>query len=114
MWAQFAGPYGRRCSMSVVIVGGNDCMVCQYKNLCKKYKCRAKVFTQMHGTLKNKIGNPDILVLFTNTISHKMVQCAMSDAKGRDMVIIRSHSSSMSALKNILDQHMMQGERNNA
>ncbi|HIT79623.1 MAG TPA: DUF2325 domain-containing protein, partial [Candidatus Faecivivens stercorigallinarum] len=32
--------------MSVVIIGGNDCMVCQYKTLCKKYGCRAKVFTQ--------------------------------------------------------------------
>lgn len=29
--------------MSVVIVGGNECMVRQYKNLCKEYSCRAKV-----------------------------------------------------------------------
>ena len=31
--------------MSVVIVGGNDRMVCQYKDVCKDYGCRAKVFT---------------------------------------------------------------------
>ncbi|MHB8065531.1 MAG: DUF2325 domain-containing protein [Ruminiclostridium sp.] len=91
--------------MSIVIVGGNDCMVCEYKNLCKEYKCRAKVFTQMNGTLKNKIGSPDLLVLFTNTVSHKMVRCAMNETKGQNTIIARSHSSSMAALKSILDEH---------
>lgn len=91
--------------MSVVIVGGNDCMVCQYKNLCKAYEHRAKVFTHMKGTLKNKIGSPDLLVLFTSTVSHKMVKCAMSEVKGRNTIIARSHSSSMSALKLILEEH---------
>ena len=33
--------------MSIVIVGGHDRMVCQYKKICKKYNCKAKVFTQM-------------------------------------------------------------------
>lgn len=28
--------------MSVVIVGGHDRMVGQYKKLCKSYKCKAK------------------------------------------------------------------------
>ena len=53
--------------MSVVIVGGNDRMVCQYKDLCKQYDCDAKVFTQMPGTLKKKIGSPDVMILFTST-----------------------------------------------
>lgn len=91
--------------MSVVIIGGNDCMVCQYKNLCKEYRCRAKVFTQMSGTLKNKIGSPDLLVLFTNTVSHSMIQCAVREIDGRSTKIVRAHSSSMAALKNILIEH---------
>ena len=33
--------------MSVVIVGGHDRMVGQYKKLCKSYKCKAKIFTQI-------------------------------------------------------------------
>lgn len=91
--------------MSVVIVGGNDCMVRQYKDLCKEYRCDAKVFTQMKSGLKNKIGRPDLLVLFTNTMSHKMVRCALSETKGQGTVIARSHSSSMAALKSILETH---------
>ena len=91
--------------MSIVIIGGNDCMVCQYKTLCKQYNCRAKVFTQMKGSFRNKIGTPDLLVLFTNTVSHKMVNCAISETKGQDIIIERSHSSSMSALRDILDKY---------
>lgn len=92
--------------MSVVIVGGNECMVRQYKDLCRSYSCRAKVFTQMECGMKNKIGRPDLLVLFTNTMSHKMLQCALCDTKSGGTIIARSHTSSMAALKNILDEHV--------
>ena len=44
--------------MSVVIVGGNECMVRQYKDLCRAYKCKAKVYPKMSGGLKD-IGSPD-------------------------------------------------------
>ncbi len=90
--------------MSVVIVGGNECMLRQYKNLCGEYKCKAKVYPKMSSSLRD-IGNPDLLVLFTNTVSHKMIRCALSEVKGRNIKIARSHTSSISALKNILEEH---------
>ena len=90
--------------MSVVIVGGNECMIRQYINLCGEYKCKAKVYPKMTGGLKN-IGSPDLLVLFTNTVSHKMVRCALSETKGSNTRIARSHSSSMAALKSILEEY---------
>lgn len=92
--------------MSIVIVGGNECMTRQYKDLCDSYKCRAKVFCKMKDGLKNQIGRPDLLVLFTNTTSHKMVQCALSATRGQETVVARSHSSSLSALKGILECHV--------
>ena len=33
--------------MSVVIIGGNECMERQYKKICEKHKCKAKVFTRI-------------------------------------------------------------------
>ena len=91
--------------MSVVIVGGNECMVRQYKDLCRAYKCKAKVYPKMSGGLKD-IGSPDLLVLFTNTVSHKMVRCALNETKGQSVRISRCHTSSMSALKSILEEHV--------
>ena len=67
--------------MSVVIIGGHDRMVCQYRQIFQKYKCKAKVFTQMSEKKKKKIGTPDLIVLFTNTVSHKMVLSASQEAK---------------------------------
>ena len=91
--------------MSVVIVGGNDCMVRQYKELCQAYNCKAKVFTQMRDGLKDRLGTPDLMVLFTSTMSHKMLRCALKEAKGSRMRIARSHSSSMEALRGILEEY---------
>ena len=59
--------------MSIVIVGGNERMVCQYQNICKNYGCKAKVFAKEKGAMKKKLGCPDLMILFTNTVSHKMV-----------------------------------------
>ena len=92
--------------MSVVIVGGNECMTRQYIDLCGEYKLKAKVYPKMTGSMKN-IGSPDLLILFTNTVSHKMINKALADTKKRGTKIARSHSSSMSALKNILEEHCM-------
>ena len=91
--------------MSVVILGGNECMVRKYPDLCRSYQCSAKVISKMGGTLKNRLGNPDLLVMFTDTISHKMVQNALNETRGQDTVIVRSRSSSMSALGTILEAH---------
>ncbi|MBQ3103454.1 MAG: DUF2325 domain-containing protein [Oscillospiraceae bacterium] len=91
--------------MSIVIIGGNECMIPQYKKLCQEYDCDAKIFIYFRSGMKNQIGNPDLMVLFTNTLSHKMLQYALSETKGSKTIIERSHSSSKSALKAILEKH---------
>lgn len=90
--------------MSVVIVGGNERMERQYKELCGEYRCQAKVYTKESG-MGGKVGSPDLLVLFTGTMSHKMLQGALCAVKGKGTIIARSHSSSMAALRNILETH---------
>ena len=70
--------------MSVVIIGGNERMVCQYADICKCHGCKAKVFAKEHGSVRKKIGCPDLLILFTNTVSHKMVNTAIQEAKRKD------------------------------
>lgn len=90
--------------MSIVIIGGHDRMICQYKKICKRHKCKAKVFTQMRSDLKSQIGNPDLIVLFTNTVSHKMVKCAVAEAERNNAQVVRCHSSSKSALGEILER----------
>lgn len=89
--------------MSVVIIGGNERMECQYKEICKQHRCKAKVFTRMKGNLKTQIGKPDLIILFTSTVSHKMVHCALKEAERYNVPVERSHSSSANALNHILE-----------
>ena len=88
--------------MSIVIIGGHDRMVCRYKDICKTHTCKAKVFTQMPADLSRKIGNPDLCILFTNTVSHKMVRTAVEEAGRKNFKLVRCHTSSGSALEGIL------------
>ena len=91
--------------MSVVIVGGNECMERRYRELCESYNCRVKIFTKLKCDMKTKIGKPDLLVLFTGTMSHKMVNCALSENKYTDTKIEKSKTASLSSLKSILQKH---------
>ena len=91
--------------MSVVIVGGHDRMVRQYKEICEDHQWKAKVFTQMRTGLDKQIGCPDLLILFTNTVSHKMVNTAIQEAKRNNIPVARIHSSSASALHSVLEEH---------
>lgn len=80
-------------------------MVRQYKDLCREYRCDAKVYPKHRSNLKG-IGSPDLLVLFTGTVSHKMVRGALNETKGRDVRVVRSHTSSIAALKMILEENV--------
>lgn len=92
--------------MSVVIIGGNECMVCKYETICKKHGCKAKVFVKEKSSFNKQLGNPDLMILFTNTVSHKMVLSAVNEAKKKDIKIIRTHSSSASSLINVLEEYL--------
>lgn len=94
--------------MSVVIIGGHDRMVCQYRKICKNYQCKAKVFTQMSASLDKQMGTPDLFILFTNTVSHKMVRTAVDEARRKNVDVVRCHTSSGAALENILKDYMVQ------
>ena len=67
--------------MSVVIVGGHDRMVRQYMDICKKFNCKSKVFTQLPGNFRSQIGQADLIILFTSTVSHIMVTGAVQEAE---------------------------------
>ena len=46
--------------MSVVIIGGNECMERQYQQICKKHGCKAKVFVKEKSGFSKQIGTPDL------------------------------------------------------
>ena len=85
--------------MSVVILGGNEVHGPQIQDLCSQYQCQAKVFAKPIGSLKNKLGSPDLLVCFTSAMSHKMLRSAMNELRGQGTVVAHCPTSSISALR---------------
>ncbi|MCG8501530.1 MAG: DUF2325 domain-containing protein [Firmicutes bacterium] len=85
--------------MSIVLVGGHDRMHDIYKAVCKKFGHKVKVFTQMPAKFNRQIGNPDGILLFTKTVSHKMVGVAIKEAKRKNIPVVRCHNSSTVSLE---------------
>ena len=96
---------GRVVMSSVVILGGNECMECRYREACKSCGFKAKVFPKMCRDLRRKIGSPDLIILFTSTASHQLAMHAQEEAKKCNAKIAFCHSASMAALQNVLAEH---------
>lgn len=91
--------------MKVVILGGNECMERQYKDLCEKYDSKAKVFIKPSGSLKNKLGNPDLMICFTGCLSHKVLKNAQNEIRGCRTHVEHSKTASAAALRSILEKY---------
>ncbi len=91
--------------MSVVIIGEHERMENRYREICKSYHHKPKIFTKMRADLSRQIGTPDLMILFTATASHKMVRCAVAESERSNAILERSHSSSASALIHILEAY---------
>lgn len=90
--------------MSIVLVGGHDRMHDEYKAIGSTYGHKIKVFTQMSARFDKSIGVPDAIVLFTNTVSHKMINVAVKEAKKKRIPLVRCHTSSGSSLRETLER----------
>lgn len=91
--------------MSVVIIGGHERMSGQYEKICRAYGCKVKILVKEQGSCRKKIGVPDLIILFTATVSHKMVHHAVMEAKRSHIQIARIPVSSAAALHSILEQY---------
>lgn len=93
--------------MSVIIIGGNEGMSAQYKRICNEYNFEYKQYFKMPANnMKNKIGCPDLVIVFTSTISHKLLKSAVSEANKNKVKVERVQNSSTSALRNILKSYI--------
>ena len=81
----------------------------RYIEKCSQYGCKAKVFNQMKGELKKKIGTPDLVIIFVNSVSHKMARCAATEAKRCNASLEHCHDS-LNALSDILETYVERAE----
>lgn len=88
--------------MSIVIVGGNNSVDAHYQDIRKKSNCKSKVFTQMPADFEKNLRNPDLIVVFTEICSHKMLGTVKKSSEKSGVPVEQIISSRVSALKEFL------------
>lgn len=90
--------------MSLLVIGGHERMERDYYKMAKNRGYKTKIYTTMSSQVKNSIGSPDAIVIFTSTVSHKLSRIVESQAKKMDIPIIRHRNSSKVAFEECLSE----------
>ncbi len=90
--------------MNVVLVGGHERLCERYRRLAKKRGYKLKVMCNMKCDMCKRIGQPQGIIVFTNTVSHKMVIATETTAKKHEIPVIKCHTSSQNAFESTIDE----------
>lgn len=85
--------------MSIILVGGHDRMSGQYKLIASKYGVKMKIYNKLPPRFSKSIGSPDVIVLFTDTVSHKMANIASKEARKKSIPVELCHNSSQNTFE---------------
>ena len=77
----------------------------QIREHLPRARLQGQGFTKENGSLKKKVGTPDLLILFISTVSHKMALSVIAEAKKNDVPVARVLTSSGTALRAALMEH---------
>ena len=89
--------------MSIVLIGGHECMYNKYKEMFNEKGHKVKIYNTLPAKFSKVIGNPDVLLLLTSTVSHKMVKTAIKEAKRKSIKVFRCHNSSATAIETTIE-----------
>ena len=90
--------------MTLLVVGGNERMKRDYIDIGKEEGYKTKVILHMLARALKDIGRPDVVVLFTSTASHKVKYVVDTQAKKRNIPIIRHYNNSKVSFKECIEK----------
>lgn len=85
--------------MCAALVGGMDRLKQEYITMAKDLGVDLKVFTGQERSIKNQLGDLDLMILCTAKVSHAARQEVMKHAKTRNIRLHMVHSSGLSSLR---------------
>ena len=89
--------------MRAALVGGMDRLRRDYIDTAKHLKVSLKVFTGQESGIRGQLGNLDMIILFTDKVSHAARATAVQHAKSNDIPLRMIHSSGVTALRKCLE-----------
>ena len=88
--------------MSIVLIGGMDRLGEQYHKEAKNQGMDLRIFSQAPLNMANKIKHADAVVIFTNKVSHKARNEAMTAAKKQGIPVYMHHACGVCTLRQCL------------
>lgn len=88
--------------MSVALIGGMDRLEQQYLNEAAKLGMELSVFSQARNDIYAKLKHSEAVVIFTNKVSHRARNAAISAAKAYDIPIYMHHACGVCTLRECL------------
>lgn len=85
--------------MCAALVGGMDRLRQEYIDAAKGMGVDLKVFTGQERSIRNQLGDLDMMILFTGKVSHAARVEAVKHAKANSIPLHMVHSSGVSALR---------------
>jgi hypothetical protein len=91
--------------MCAALIGGMDRLRKEYIDTAKGLGVDLKVFTGQERSIRQQLGEVDMMILFTGKVSHAARQEAVKHAKSNRIPLRMVHSSGVSSLRKCFEGH---------
>lgn len=88
--------------MCVTLIGGMDRLKPNYMACARESGHQLKCISRNEANFADKTGNPDMLIVFTNKVSHEARRKASCLARAKNIPIVFAHSCGISTLRECL------------
>lgn len=88
--------------MCIALIGGMDRLERHYIDVARRAGVQLRVFTRSEANISSKLKNFDGMVIFTNKVSHKVKNEAMTAAKINNIPVYMHHSCGVCTLRDCL------------
>ena len=97
--------------MTVALVGGLTRLESKYKEKGRSHNIDLRVFTEKKACDRCRIENADAVILLTDLVAHQNAKKVYELARKKDMCLVCSHRSSLSAVERCLSELIGKEER---
>ncbi|ABB37084.1 hypothetical protein Dde_0283 [Oleidesulfovibrio alaskensis G20] len=91
--------------MCATLIGGMDRLKREYIDTARKSGVDLKVFTGKENRISGQMGSTDLVIVFTNKVSHSARKEVMQYARSRSIPVAMIHSCGISTLRQCLSNH---------
>lgn len=91
--------------MCAVLIGGIDRLKADYRKAAVQAGFRLKCISRNERNIGERIGQPDVIIIFTNMVSHEARNKAVRHASEKGIPCRLVHACGVSSLKQELKSH---------